>query len=75
MFWEDGEAEKEEKKEKKGKKNYVRGDSCEAPDETDFLKRSVRVRVRASDVCNLLRCVSDVVCFHLHNADVIQMCI
>lgn len=36
--------EKEEKKEKKGK-NHVRGDSCEAPDETDFLKRSVHVFV------------------------------
>lgn len=33
----------------------------------------VCVHVCASDVCNVLRCVSDVVCFQLHNADVIQM--
>lgn len=35
----------------------------------------VCVCVHASDVCNVLRCVSDVVCFHLHYTDVIQMSI
>lgn len=60
--------------EKKKKKNYVRGDSCEAKDETDFLKRSMCmcVHVRACDVCNVLRRVSDVVRFYLHNTAVIQ---
>lgn len=44
--------EKEEKETRK--KNNVRGDSCEAPDETDFLKRSVCVCVF---VCMLVMCV------------------
>lgn len=50
MFWEEREAE--EKKEKK--KNDVRGDSCEAKDETDFLKRSMCMCVH---VCVLVMCV------------------
>lgn len=33
----------------------------------------VRACVRACDVCNVLKRVSDVVRFHLHNTAVIQM--
>lgn len=41
-----------EKGKERGKKN-MRGDSCEAP-------------VSARDVCNVVRCASDVVHFHLY---------
>lgn len=53
-------------------KKLVRGDSCEAKDETDFLKRSMCMCVHVC-ACNLLRRVSDVVRFNLHNTAVIQM--